>query len=251
MTSFLFSKIKSKTRFMKNLIIFASFVIFNFNMLTGQASSTEKAMISPTDSIKISSDKCFKNIISIGGKYYFNTLKNTRTILLDNGFILDKEAFEYQVRFYNLPKVFYYHQLGTLINTNYASVTGFGIKEDFRFPVFKNSNFIFTPYLELGGGYFKMEIARGVKSNTITSVLSSKVESHKLDNFVVTGDVGIDIGVRFKVEDKSVSILFNGGYISNFPTEWRLAGSLAFKEKINLASPYAGATLRLDLNCTE
>lgn len=94
-----------------------------------------------------------------------------------------------------------------------------------------------------------MNIAKGVKSNSITSVLGSQTESHTLDNFVVTGDVGLDLGVRFKVNDKrSVSIMVNGGYMANFPTEWRLAGSLAFKEKINLGSPYAGATIRIDMN---
>ena len=237
---------------MKNVF----FAILSFIFMFHDSFAQDKVLlikdtIVTTDSSKTSVPSCYKNIVSIGGKYYLQTLNNTRTTLSDNGFILDQEAFEYQIRFYNLPKVFYYQQLGTLSNTNYVSVTGIGLKEDIRFPVFKNSNFIFTPYIEVGGGFYRMNIAKGVKSNTISSVLNSQVENHSLDNFVASGDVGIDLGYRFKVEDKTVSILVNGGYISNFPTEWRLASSLAFKEKINLASPYAGVTIRLDLNCTD
>ena len=234
---------------MRNLIfaILTSLLIFT-NSAAQDSVMIKKDMMVKMDTSKSSCSNCYKNIISVGGKYFFNTLNNTRSTLSANGFILDKEAFEYQIRFYNLPKVFYYQQLGTLNATNYVSVTGFGLKEDIRFPVFKNSNFIFTPYIEVGGGFYRMNIAKGIKSNAISSVLSSQVESHSLDNFVASGDVGIDLGYRFKVEDKTVSILINGGYISNFPSEWRLAGSLAFKEKINLASPYAGVTLRLDLN---
>ncbi len=237
---------------MKNVIfaLLTFILILNYS-LAQDTTMLKKDMMIKSDTSMSTDARCYKNIISFGGKYYFNTLNNTRTTLADNGFILDQEAFEYQVRFYNLPKVFYYQQLGTLNKTNYVSVTGFGLKEDIRFPVFKNSNFIFTPYLEIGGGFYRMNIAKGVRSNAIASVLTSGVESLTLDNFVASGDIGIDLGFRFKVEDKTVSILFNGGYVSNFPTEWRLAGSLAFKEKINLASPYSGVTLRLDLNCDE
>jgi hypothetical protein len=190
------------------------------------------------------------NIISVGGKYFSNSLKNTRTTLSENGFLLDQEAFEYQVRLYNLPKIFYFQQLGTLTNTNYASITGFGVKEDLRLTLLKNSNFVITPYLELGGGYYRMNIAKGVKSNSISAVLGSQVENYFLDNFVISGDIGLDLGFGFNVDKRRFSIIFNGGYISNFPTEWRLASSLAFKEKINLSSPYAGVTLRLDMKCS-
>jgi hypothetical protein len=234
---------------MKNLMTLLILVVFGHLMVNAQEEMKVK------DEMKVSTDtsmicsNCESNIVSAGGKYYFNTLSNTRSTLSNSGFILEQEAIEYQVRLYNLPKLFYYQQLGTLSNTNYVSVTGVGLKEDFRFPVFKTSAFILTPYVELGGGLFRMNIAKGVKSNSITSVLGSQTESHTLDNFVVTGDVGLDLGVRFKVNDKrSVSIMVNGGYLANFPTEWRLAGSLAFKEKINLGSPYAGATIRIDMN---
>ncbi|MBK9733559.1 MAG: hypothetical protein IPO92_00775 [Saprospiraceae bacterium] len=215
------------------------------------------APLAAQDTMKIKSDSaltcksCFCNIVSVGGKYYFNTLKNTRKTLADNGFLMDQEAFEYQVRFYNLPKLFYFQQLGTLSDGNYTSITGVGLKEDIRFPLFKNSNFVVTPYVELGGGYYRMSIAKGVKSNTIASVLGSQVENYFLDNFVISGDLGLEIGYGFDIDDRRLSILFNGGIISNVPAEWRLASSLAFKEKINLTSPYAGVTVKLDFFCSK
>ena len=95
-----------------------------------------------------------------------------------------------------------------------------------------------------------MNIAKGINSNTIASVLGSEVENYFLDNFVISGDVGLDLGYGFNIDKNRLSIILNGGYISNVPSEWRLAGSLAFKEKINISSPYAGVTIRLDMNCS-
>ena len=189
---------------------------------------------------------CYKNILSVGGKYFVNPLGNTRTLLAENGFILDEYALEFQVRLYNLPKIFYYQQLGTLDRGKYSSVTGIGVKEDIRWNIIKNSPFFFTPYIEFGAGYYRMNIVKGVKGNSITSVLTNEVETNYAENFVLTGDVGIDLGVGFKLNQSRLSILFNGGYMTNVPSEWRLAGSLAFKEKINLSSPYVGVTVRLE-----
>ncbi|MBC7885576.1 MAG: hypothetical protein H7X99_08880 [Saprospiraceae bacterium] len=225
------------------LLIFAIFIVAH----SGYA---QDSLMVKVDSMH-SCSTCYSNIVSFGGKYYFNTLENTRTTLRENGFLLDQEAFEYQLRIHNFPKIFYYQQLGTLTNTNYASVTGFGLKEDIRFRLIKNSNFILTPYVELGGGYYRMNIVKGVTSNSVSSVLGSEVENYFLDNFVLSGDVGLDVGYGFDVEGKRFSIIVNGGFISNYPTEWKLAGSLAFKEKIHLTSPYAGVTLRLDMACNE
>jgi hypothetical protein len=215
-----------------------------------QFSNAQDSLMVKTDSSKTCAN-CYTKLVAVGGKYYVNSLKDTRELLSANGFSLDQEAFEYQLRLFNLPKLFYYQQLGTLLNTNYASVTGFGLKEDIRFPIFKNSNFILTPYLEFGAGYYRMNIVKGVASNSIESVLASEVENYFLDNFVFSGDVGLDLGFAFNVEDKRFSVVFNGGFITNYPSEWRLAGSLAFREKITLGSPYAGVTFSMDMMCTD
>lgn len=237
---------------MKHLIFTCTISIFSLLTMNAQDTMMVKTdLMVKTDSTKSCCTDCYSNIISVGGKYYFNTLKNTRTTLSQNGFLMDQEAFEYQVRLYNLPKVFYYQQLGTLANTNYVSVTGFGLKEDIRFNIVKSSNFVIAPYFEFGGGYYRMNIAKGITSNTISSVLGSEVENYFLDNFVLSGDVGLDLGFGFAVDNNRLSIVFNGGYISNVPTEWRMAGSLAFKEKVNMSSPYAGVTVRLEMNCTD
>lgn len=230
------------------IILFVGVINFQSNAQDSVFVNT-KQMSMTMDSTKMCCKNCYCNIISFGGKYYFNTLGNTRTTLANNGFQMDQEAFEYQLRLYNLPKIFYFQQLGNLVDENYASVTGFGIKEDLRWNIFKNSNFILAPYVEAGAGYYRMNIVKGVNSNSISSVLNSNIENYFMDNFVITGDIGLDLGFGFTFENKRFNIIFNGGYITNYPSEWRLAGSLAFKEKINLASPYAGVTLRLEMNC--
>ena len=188
----------------------------------------------------------YKNILAVGAKYYFSPLGNTRTLLRDNGFLIDEYALEFQVRLYNLPKIFYYQQLGTLDRAKYASVTGIGVKQDIRWNVVKNSPFIFMPYVEFGAGYYRMNLVKGVTDNSITSVLNSKVETNYAENFVLTGDIGANLGVVIKLDNTRLSLLVNGGFLTNIPSEWRLAGSLAFKEKVNLSSPYLGATIRLE-----
>ncbi|MGB4960445.1 MAG: hypothetical protein WBO36_13280 [Saprospiraceae bacterium] len=230
-------------RLIFNIILFSSFSLL--------ANAQEKTAINMTpETVKDTSMKPiqnYANVVSFGGKYFFNTLKNTRDILATNGFVMDEQAFEYQLRIYNLPKIFYFQQLGTLSNTNYASVTGLGLKEDVRFDIVNNPHFILTPYIEFGGGFYRMNIAKGIKSNSISSVLGSQVENYFVDNFVISGDAGLDLGFGFYIDDHRLNVIFNGGYIVNYPSEWRLAGSLAFKEKINLMSPYAGVTVRLDM----
>lgn len=232
------------------------YFIFLLFTLNGVFSFGQEAKITmdPTsmemvDSLNMSSKKC--NLYSFGGRYYFNTLENTRTTLAENGFVLDQEAVEFQLRLFELPKIFYFHQFGTLANRNYVSVTGFGLKEDFRFPIFKRSKFFVTPYVELGAGYYRMSIAKNIQDNSFVTVLNADNESLHFDNFVLSGDVGIDIGYTFLVNKHQFSIAANGGFIANLPSEWRIAGSLAFKEKIQLASPYAGVTLRLDMTCDD
>lgn len=215
------------------------------DVLFGQGLSLQEAkpeMLS--DSMMKKEAPVYKNRVSVGAKYYFNPLSNTISAFSAMGFSLDEQALEYQLRIHNLPKLYYYQQLGTLTDGGrYVSVKGFGMKEDIRFDIVKSKNFIFTPYLELGGGYFSADIVSGITNNSISTVLGGSVTQRGMDNFVVTGDVGLDLGVAFTVDKSRVSIVFNGGYISNFPSPWRVGGSLAFKERINLSSPYAGVTV--------
>lgn len=229
--------------------------LISISILTAQS---ENEMMKKTDSadtlnlVESNNMACcsgckYKPLLTAGGRYYFNTLENTRNTLAANGFILEQEAVEYFISFGKLPKLYYFQQLGDLRGGNYASVTGFGLKKDFGYNIFKNSDFILRPYAEIGAGYFRMNIAKNVTGNSISTVLNSTVENYFLDNFVFTGDVGLSLGYGFKVDNSKVNIMVNGGFTGNIPTEWKLAQSLAFREKIQLGSPYAGATIRLDL----
>lgn len=233
--------------------IFFSLVIVTWvvTFAYSQENMVKTDLVVIDSSMTMKCESCYKNTVSAGGRYYFSPLKNSVTSLGSNGFVLDETALEYQVRLFNLPKIFYYQQLGTLTNTNYVSVTGFGVKEDLRYNIIKNSTVTLAPYVELGGGYYRMNIAKGVVSNSISSVLGSEVENYFLDNFVLSGDLGLEIGVGFKIEDRRLNVLFNGGYMANVPAQWRMAGSLAFKEKLNFSSPYAGVTLRLEMECKD
>ncbi|MBK9255589.1 MAG: hypothetical protein IPM42_08900 [Saprospiraceae bacterium] len=229
---------------MKTFKIF-SLLLFISSFAIGQSDSTMTVKI--MDSEITESPATYSPVVSVGGRYYFNTLEKTRTLLAQNGFTLAQEAFEYHIQFGHLPKLFYFQQLGDLRAGNYASVTGFGLKKDVSYSIFKNSNLILAPYLEFGIGYYKMNIAKNVTNNSISTVLNSSIENYFLDNFVFSGDAGLMLGFNFNLDKTKVNVILNGGVIGNIPTEWRIAQSLAFREKIELQSLYAGATIRIDL----
>lgn len=232
-------------------------LIFSISSILMNAQSEDMMDMKMDTTMKISLDSsaacCMetpkKPVFSIGGRYYFNSLENTRNTLAENGFLLEQEALEYFVQFGEFPKIFYYQQLGSLRAGNYASVTGFGLKKDFSYSIFKNSNFIVKPYVELGAGYYRMNIVKNVNGNSISTVLNATVENYFLDNFVFSGDAGLSLGFNFNIDQTRVNFMVNGGVIGNIPTEWKLAQSLAFREKIQLAGFYAGATVRIDMAC--
>ncbi|MCE2789345.1 MAG: hypothetical protein LW630_05470 [Saprospiraceae bacterium] len=207
-----------------------------------------KGMKIAMDTMACCSTPCYKNHVSLSGRYLFNSMQGTRTMLENNGFLLGQEAWEFQLRLFQFPKVFYSHQLGTLTDAGrYVSVTGFGLKEDIRFPIVNTENVWITPYIELGGGIYRMNLVRNVSTNSISTALNGSVDQTTIDNFVVSGDVGLELGFGFAFDQRRFRLLMNGGYISNVPLEWRIAGSLAFSEKLSLSTPYAGVTLQLEM----
>jgi len=212
------------------------------------AAKAAEGMKKLMDSTACCSMPCYKNEVAFSGRYLFNTLKDTRTLLESNGYLLNQEAWEFQLRLFNLPKIFYSHQLGTLTNAGtYVSVTGLGLKEDIRFPIVNTENVWITPYLELGGGYYRLNTVRNVSTSSIATAIQGTVANATLDNFVVSGDVGLELGFGFAFDQRRFRLLMNGGYVSNLPLEWRVAGSLAFKEKMSLSTPYAGVTLQIEM----
>ena len=54
------------------------------------------------------SGKYYKNVVSVGASIYL-PLNNTRAALSENGFLLDENAFEYQLRLFQLPKSFIFN----------------------------------------------------------------------------------------------------------------------------------------------
>ena len=236
---------------------FPVLLIFTFSAVSAQDEMMKKeemAAIAATemkkamDTMACCTTPCYKNHVSITGRYLFNAMQGTRTTLENNGFLLNQEAWEFQLRLFQLPKIFYSHQLGTLTDAGrYVSVTGFGLKEDVRFPIVNTQNVWITPYIELGGGMYRMNIVRNVSTNGISTALNGSVDQTVIDNFVVSGDVGLELGFGFGFDQRRFRLLMNGGYISNVPLEWRIAGSLAFSEKLSLSTPYAGVTLQLEM----
>ncbi len=189
-----------------------------------------------------------KNLISVSGRYYFDALSSSRKLLSNNGFSINQAAYEYQVRLYNLPKVFFYDQRGSLSNGKYASVKGIGVKENLRWNILHNTIFTVAPYLELGAGYYRMSTYSNITSTSASTALNGQVQRNFVDNIALTGDLGLDLGVGINIENTRLNIIFSGGYIASVPSEWKIDGALAFGDKFEMGSPYAGVTLKLDLN---
>jgi hypothetical protein len=216
--------------------------------LSAQTMIIEVSKDSMMDKSNMKSSFC--NIVKGGGKYLFNSSKNTRETLASAGYVLDQPAIEYYLQYKDLPKLFYSQQLGTISGSKYASINGFGIKKDIRKAIFATDNIMLTPYAEFGLGYYRLSVIEGIgESSSINAVLDGGVQQRTLDNITVTGDLGLDLGFGFKFDDRRLMLILSGGYMSNFPTQWRSAGSIAFNEKLNILSPYAGVSLALDMSC--
>lgn len=201
------------------------------------------------DSVK-SCNQCYKNTLSVGGKYLFSSAKNTRDLLASAGFTLDEPAVEYFLKYKDLPKLFFFQQLGTLNFGKYTSINGFGVKQDVKWNIIHTSNLRLAPYFEAGVGYFRLTTVDGIEDQSINSVLSGAVTQRTLDNISITGDVGLEIAFGFTFDNRRLMIAGNGGFMTNYPSQWRNAGSIAFNEKLAILSPYAGLTLSLDM-CSE
>lgn len=241
--------------FMKTLwILLLLLPVWGIYGQTGEPEMAKPIMLESIIPVQDSAMACCsecktKPVFSAGARYYFNPGEKTRNTLAANGYRLDQEALEYYIRYGNLPKLYYYQQLGALRNGNYAAINGVGLKQDFAYNVLKNSTFIIRPYVEFGLGYFNMAVVRNVTTNSIGTVLNASIQNYFLDNFVFSGDVGLSLGVNFKIDKANVSLIANGGYLGNIPTEWKIAQSLAFRETFQIGSAYAGATLRIDMPC--
>jgi hypothetical protein len=217
--------------------------------LVAKSQSTPTIVVQ-TDSMMVVKKSSYCNILKGGGKYLFNSSKNTRDLLAGIGYQLDRPAYEYSVKYKDLPKLFYLQQLGTILGGKYAAINGFGIKQDIRKSLVSSDNLMLTPYAEFGVGYYRLSMIEGVgESSSITSVVEPTTIQRSLDNITVTGDLGLDLGFGFNFDNRRLMLIASGGFMTNFPTQWRSSGSIAYKEKFNILSPYAGVTLALDMSC--
>jgi hypothetical protein len=230
-----------RTNFIVLIFLTTSFFV------TGQTMVVDNVRDS---SLTMDNKSKYCNILKGGFKYLFNSSKNTRDLLASAGYQLDQTANEFFIKYKDLPKVFYVQQLGTIKGGKYASLNGFGIKQDLRKSVFSTNNMFLTPYAEFGVGYYRLSLIEGIGENSsITATVDPSFQQRTLDNITVTGDVGLDLGFGFNFDNRRLMFILNGGFMTNFPTQWRSGGSIAYNEKLNILSPYAGLSVAIDMNC--
>lgn len=188
-----------------------------------------------------------KHLVSAEYRYFLNPAGGTISELSGQGFILDEEASEIGVKFGQFPKIFYYQQLGTLANGNYSSIHGIGLKEKYQIDLIKNPAVVVAPYIELGAGFYQLSLSKGVTNNSIVLALNGQVTESRLNNFSITGDLGLNLGYAFQMLGAEITIIANGGYMTNLPSNWKTGHSLAFKEKLDLSSLYFGGRVSIAL----
>ena len=188
-----------------------------------------------------------KHIVTAEYRQYLNPAKGTVSELAQNGFILDEQAMEFALKFGNFPKLYYYQQLGTLAGDQYVSLYGLGLKEKYLKDFVKHPNIIVAPYVEVGIGFYQLSVTRNVNSNSIQSALNGQIQENRLDNFSITGDLGLQLGFTFGILGSQVHLSAVGGYQTNLPSNWKTGHSLAFKEKLDLSSAYFGGKLSVYL----
>ena len=121
--------------------------------------------------------------VSVEYRVYLDPAKTTRNELSAAGFSLDQQASEIAVKFGQFPKIFLYQQLGTLTNSNYTSLYGFGLKEKYQRDLIKHPAIVLAPYIELGAGYYQLTTVRNVNGNSTSSSFSGNIQENKISNF--------------------------------------------------------------------
>jgi hypothetical protein len=219
-------------------------------LLTGVMSyGQDIVMVPPIDTMMKAEKPKYCNDLTFQGKYFFNAASETQELLSSIGFNLNEPALELQIRYKNLPKLCYYHQIGTVVDGKGASIIGFSIKEDVRYSVINHRSYYVTPYIEVGGGYYRLTTVQNLAGTTTTSILTGKAQSHTVDALTITGDVGVDLGFGTHFDGRRLSLILSGGYMTNYPAQWSISNAYTLKEKFNILSPYVGIGLALEMDC--
>ncbi|MBK6564332.1 MAG: hypothetical protein IPG18_03890 [Saprospiraceae bacterium] len=227
--------------------------IFIFTSVWHFSNAQEIVNVIETDSF-MSDKKCCdmsmckgKNWVTAEYRYILNPAKSTVSELSALGFVLDEQASEVGIKFGAFPKIFYYQQLGSLTNGNYTSIHGIGLKEKYQHDFIKNQAIVLAPYIEIGGGFYQLSLVRNVNGNSFSTAVNNQTSETRLNNFSVTGDLGLNVGYSFLLLNTRVTLTANGGYMTNLPSNWNTGHSLAFKEKLDLSSLYFGGRLSVNL----
>lgn len=238
---------------MKSILVVFTLCLVGFS---GHLAGQEMIMEIEKDTMIINKSCCEtcmssqKHWVTAEYRIYTNPAKTTATELGSIGFLLEEQATEIGVKFGQFPKIFYYQQLGTLENSNYSSIYGLGLKEKYQYDLIKNPNIVLAPYLEVGAGFYYLSMVRNVNSSSYISPANNQIDQTKLDNFSITGDLGLNLGYAFTISNIHFGLTANGGYMTNLPSNWKTGQSLAFREKLDLSSLYYGLKLSLSLaNC--
>lgn len=188
-----------------------------------------------------------KHFVSVEFRQYINPAKGTANELAQSGYVLDEQATEIALKFGQFPKLYYYQQLGTLTNNQYVSITGFGLKEKYQRDFVKHPAITVAPYLEVGLGFYQLSATKNISGNSIQTALNGNSNEVRLDNFSITGDLGLQLGGAFSISGTKIHIAAVGGYQTNLPSSWKSGHSLAYKEKLDLSSAYFGGRLSVFL----
>ncbi|MBK8547307.1 MAG: hypothetical protein IPL63_07920 [Saprospiraceae bacterium] len=121
------------------------------------------------------------------------------------------------------------------------------MKEKYQHDFIKNQAIVLAPYIEIGGGFYQLSLVRNVNGNSFSTAVNNQTSETRLNNFSVTGDLGLNVGYSFLLLNTRVTLTANGGYMTNLPSNWNTGHSLAFKEKLDLSSLYFGGRLSVNL----
>lgn len=227
--------------------------IFSLMMLHGITFAQDTMTVIVKDSM-MKEKKCCdmmkmkeKHLVSVEFRQYINPANGTVNELAQSGYVLDEQATEIALKFGQFPKIYYYQQLGTLTNNQYVSITGFGLKEKYQRDFVKHPAITVAPYLEIGLGFYQLSATNNISGNSIQSALNGISDEVRLDNFSITGDLGLQLGGAFSISGTKIYISAIGGYQTNLPSSWKSGHSLAYKEKLDLSSAYFGGRLSVFL----
>lgn len=166
---------------------------------------------------------------------------------------MNKQGFQYRIRYgFGKKKIspivdlsYYYRStVNSTILINTANIRSFGLGIGHNFNLIDKKHFFIKPMYLLNFTWYKINFTENLSGNNLNEILNSDYKEFTLKSFQVPLQVGLNLGVKFTMDDSEAGLMLGGGYMLNYNNSaWKFSQDNQISNNINLSSLYLSAGL--------